>query len=83
MIDSVLVRVRGKQAVMVRGFAERIEGTSKFRFTCPEGHCHTKDLNAGALRKRHPLGEMALRLLAGNWTKERGGVSFVCPKCKP
>lgn len=83
MIDSTLVRVRGKQTVLVRGAAERIGGSSKFRFTCPEGHSHVKDMNAGALKKRYPLGELALRMLAVSWTKEHGGVSFVCPKCKP
>lgn len=69
-----------KGKVHVRGYAERVPGTLRFRYTCPEGHTHTKDLNAGRPKHLHQ-GELAAKLYESYWTKERGGVSFDCPKC--
>lgn len=78
MIDAC-VRKRGQ--VHVRGYATRIAATSRFVYVCPEGHTHTADLNAGKRGKRFPVGEAGLQLYARYWSKEAGGVSFMCPKC--
>lgn len=72
---------KGRKGVHVRGYAERIGQSSRFRFVCPNGHIQTQDMNAGKRGKRHPVGEHGLAMYADWWSKERGGVSFDCKKC--
>lgn len=67
--------------IPVRGYAERVEGTTKFRFVCPRGHSHVEDINKGRkgiLR----VGEFGCAQYASWWTKEHGGVTFNCPACR-
>lgn len=65
----------------VRGHAERIEGTTKFRFFCPHGHSHVEDINKGR-KGALMIGEFGCQQFSRYWTKAAGGVTFNCPGCK-
>lgn len=67
--------------VRVRGYAERIEGTTRFRFYCPEGHVHTQDMSKPKRKGLLAMNEQAIEKFSRYWSKQSGGVSFDCPQC--
>lgn len=65
----------------VRGWAELLEGTT-MRFHCPAGHSQTEDMNRKALPLPKRVGAAGCRFYARWWSKERGGVTFLCKACR-
>lgn len=61
---------------LVRGKAEYLGGT-RFRFTCPKGHSHVKDMGKGPVTKR--LSEDSCRQMSSYWAAN--GMSFPCRAC--
>jgi len=66
--------------VNVSGKAEYLGGT-KFRFVCPEGHSHVKDVGAKSIPAHKRLNEYACKNIFASYWAQR--VNFDCPKCGP
>jgi hypothetical protein len=73
------------KGIPVRGYAERVPGTTKFRFICPHGHVTIDDITlqgSGKRRRRVKIGETGIQMMESWWSKEKGGCTFNCNKCK-
>lgn len=66
-----------KKMVSVRGRAEHIDG-ARFRFICPKGHVHIKDMAAKSIPAPKRLGPNGVALMKRWW---ESGVTFECPGC--
>lgn len=62
-----------------RASGEHIGGT-KIRFFYPCGYSNVKDYSKGKVSKRMP--ESACRMMGSWWSKENGGVTAECPRCR-
>ena len=64
----------------VRGWAEYLYG-ARIRFYWPCGHTRVTDYSKQPVTKR--MGEIACRMMASWWSKEKGGVNLKpCGRCK-
>lgn len=65
----------------VRGWAELVSG-SVMRFHCPAGHSWEEDLNRPSLPVSKRVGALGAKFYASWWSKEKGGVTVVCKRCR-
>ena len=80
---SIQPTFNGKRGVLVRGWAERIDDTRRFRFYCPKGHSQVESIDKGRAF-RNPLlriSDAIVARFAVYWSKDHGGVSFYCKGC--
>jgi hypothetical protein len=69
------------RGVSVKGKAEIVEG-SRVRYTCPQGHVQTEDMNRKSLPISKRVSPAGVRLLARYWgNPKHAGVTYVCKKC--
>lgn len=61
---------------LVSGRGEYLGGT-RYRFHCPQGHTHVKDMGKGKITKR--LSVQACQMFARYWAQR---INFVCPQCE-
>lgn len=74
--------LKAKRGVQVRGRGELIKD-SVVRFTCPEGHTFTEDMNRKSLPISKRISPNGVKLLTRYWGNENhAGVIFICKKCK-
>lgn len=66
---------------IVRGWAELVAG-SVMRFHCPNGHSWEEDMNRPSLPLPKRVGAMGCRFYASWWSREKGGVTVTCKRCK-